>query len=827
MDTMSMDNKRGASNINNPPPLYEALTETQVNRCLQLCASATEDYLLESFPVFWGEWIASVEKREENARSNKEQIALAELIAHLKAGGSNCLQQFQRQLKQNYIDFSKQQLTVASGQERFSQNVGLSLVDNAELEETIAITSISHRADSQFAEVLWALHQRLALLNGGRKVDERSNPVSPIQLCDSLRRVLQELHLDARTKVLGYKQFEQGVIRPVTALYQSLNEALIAEGILPNLRYSAASGVSGSSSTDMDASDAAPQGDTDQTPQNTQQEMPVSEQNTAPERQGRRATDRAFEPLASDDPQQYQQGLVSAIRLLQTHLGGGSTGGAPTHPAGAGQPAGFASGGMATNASHGTHGGGFTGGVPTSFAANNSPAAVSALSGDGSAPMVGAIEVLQSQLATSAASMQELEVGDIQPLAVATVSEQLVAELEKQSPDGVCNDDMNTIELVGLVFAYILNDEQLPDSVKALLSYLHTPVLKLAFIDKEFFDNVDHPARLLLNQMAEAGSRWVGNDGSNQYNIFEKIKTTVFHVLEHFVNDVKVFAEALLEFSSYARNVSRRQELMEKRALEKARGEEKLREAKIRVNSDISACIDGKALPSPILLLLLLPWSDYLSFIILRYGADSDSYRQALAVADELLWCIEPKSLEADRVKQLEVQGDLLHTLQSGFETIGYEQNKSRKLIDAVSSLQRLALKSQQVEPAPDTMRNKLERMAADKAGQVKPEDQQVTPEEAQLIEKLKLIEFGTWLENDKGQRIKVAWYNHKTMHYMLVDQQGRKVSMLPARALAREMIAGKLRVIAGSAKPFFERALENIFQSLNARASDELLSQE
>src|SRR5690554_7472542 len=70
---------------------------------------------------------------------------------------------------------------------------------------------ISHRADSQFAEVLWALHQRLALLQGGDKIDERSNPVSPIQFCDNVRRVLQELKLDARTKVLGYKDRKSDV----------------------------------------------------------------------------------------------------------------------------------------------------------------------------------------------------------------------------------------------------------------------------------------------------------------------------------------------------------------------------------------------------------------------------------------------------------------------------------------------------------------------------------------------------------------------------------------------------------------------------------------
>jgi hypothetical protein len=783
-----MSTKQGVTSIGKSSG---TLPEAQIKRCLAQGESITGQYLQESLPAFWQAWVDSVEKRIEAARSNKEQVALAELGKLLQTRGPECLRQFQQYIRQGFAEFAKCELSVVSGQERFSQNMGLSLVDNSELEETIAITSISHRADSQFAEDLWALHQRLSLLHDGKKVDERSNPVSPIQLCDSLRRVLGELHLDVRTKVLGYKQFEQAVIKPVAALYQNINDALVAEGILPNLRYSAGGigAQQGSEVPEATGADAAPRAPSSAEPE------------ADPATPRRRATDKLFEPSASGDPQQYQQGLVSAIRLLQTHLGGAASNGA------------LAAGAVAG------------GGVPPRGAGRAS--ADTAEADAASAPVVGAIQLLQAQVSSDTQSLRQSEPETIEPQPVNAVTQQLEAELKEQGADNLHAEDMNTIELVGLVFAYILNDEQLPDSVKALLSYLHTPVLKLAFIDPGFFDDVDHPARLLLNEMAEAGSRWVSNDGSSQYNIFEKIKTTVFDVLSNFENDIKIFAEARIEFSSYARNVSRRQELMEKRALEKARGEERLREAKIKVNSDVSACIDGKDLPSPILLLLLLPWSDYLSFIILRYGAESGSYQKALAVARDVLWSVEPKLLEADRKRQLEIQADMLHTLQAGFETIGYEQSKARKLLDAVSSLQRLALKSQAPEPAPETMRQKLEKMAADKAGQVKQDDQEMTSEEQQLMEKLKLMEFGTWLESDTGQRMKVAWYNPKTLHYMLVDQQGRKLSMSSAKVLARSMVTGQLRVIAGSAKPFFERALENIYQSLNAKASGELLERE
>ena len=183
------------------------------------------------------------------------------------------------------------------------------------------------------------------------------------------------------------------------------------------------------------------------------------------------------------------------------------------------------------------------------------------------------------------------------------------------------------------------------DSVKALLSYLHTPFLKIAFIDKGFFEQPEHPARVLLNSLAEAGVRWVSNDGSDQYDIFTKIKTTVFRLLHEFKNDVRIFAELLIEFNAYTNNVARRQELMERRALEKAQGEEKLREAKLQVNHEVRSRTDNREMPSAILLLLLQPWSDYLSFVLLRYGDKSESWARALKAIDDLLWSLELKDL--------------------------------------------------------------------------------------------------------------------------------------------------------------------------------------
>lgn len=396
----------------------------------------------------------------------------------------------------------------------------------------------------------------------------------------------------------------------------------------------------------------------------------------------------------------------------------------------------------------------------------------------------------------------------------------MLEQITQQHQQGAVSlADMQTIDLVGMLFEYMLSDDNLPDTVKTLLSYLHTPFLKIAFIDKDFFEQPEHPARALMNSLAEAGARWVSNDGKDQHDIYLKIKVTVFQLLKEFKNDVAIFSELLLKFNTYTNNLVRRQALMERRVLEKVQGEEKLREAKVRVNQEVRKRIDQRAVPSALLLLLLQPWSDFLSFVLLRYGDATAHWKRALQVVDELLWSIQPKTLQADKNRLLKLQGPLTAALERGFETIGYDQSKGRKLVEAIAHLQKMALQSLQAQPASEPMRSKLENMAAEKAGGSVVAELPVTAEEKKIVESLKMIEYGTWFEFQGGRRLKVAWYNKKTQHYMLVDQQGKKVTLSAGLELAREMLAGRAKIIIGSTKPFFERALENIYQTLNERA--------
>lgn len=753
------------------------LNDPQVVQHLKHCRGLAVDYAQRVMPIFWREWCARLEDYADRARSNKDAMALFEYKRLLEASQHEIEDDVCQRLSNGFVKFKNKMLNTLTGEERFSGDM-LSLVEHSDLEETIAITSITHRADGYFAGQLWSLHQRMALLNGGEKIEEAGNPVSPVQFCEALRKSLLNLTLDNKTKIIGYKTFDKEVIGPLDELYEEINNYFIEQNLLPNLRYTA--NVDESPGEEASAQGEAAGGD-------------VPMRDGVPQR---RASDRLLSGMASPSDTQYQAGLYNAIRLLQGHLA---------------QQAAPSAGSSEGTSEPGVGGMSHQPGPGRPYSSEQ---------------LVDVLQHLQAQALTQSQALTSQNEGGLvtTPQSIQQVSQQMLEQIaaESDEPGTVDPGDLDTIDLVGLLFEYMLSDDNLPDSVKALLSYLHTPFLKMAFIDKDFFEQTDHPARVLLNSLAEAGARWVSNDGTSQYDMYNKIKTTVFRLLAEFKNDVRLFAEVLLEFNAYTHNLARRQELMERRALEKVQGEEKLREAKQKVNDEVRQRTDNRELPSAVLLLLLQPWSDYLSFVILRYGENSDSWRQCLTVMDELLWTLEPKTLQADKARQIEIQGDVIRALQTGFDNIGYDQGKGKKLLEAVASLQKMALQSRRPEPAPAPMRSKLESIAAEKAGHSRIKEEPVTEEEQKIVDNLKLIEFGTWFEYEGGRRLKVAWYNKRTLHYMLVDQQGRKVAMNSGLQLARDMIAGRTRVIAGSTKPFFERALENIYQQLNAKAGGE-----
>jgi len=645
----------------------------------------------------------------------------------------------------------------------------IALMNDGEVEEDLALSSIRKRAEVENAEQLWAMGQRMALLATGKKIEDSQLPLAPGCYCEALKKALSITDIQLAAKLVIYKLFDRQFIPQLTDLYRKANQQLIELDVLPNLNYQ----VEKAKGSDADRyTGAAPRV---RSMASGGQKIPVLQEVVA---SGHHSLSLPSQDLPS---REYQSQLMDSIQLLQQRL---VTGAAAYQVAPPGQP----------------------------------------------------LKYTERELVEAAVQLQQFdqvvaadilaEASQIKPLDIARARTNLVEQLKQithaEEPPPLGGDDVRTIDLVGMLFEYILNDEQIPDCVKALLSYLHTPFLKLAFSEADFFRHQEHPARLLLNAMAEAGSQWVSNDGSCQFDMLEQVRKTVRQVLDTEETDTRLFAGLLMTFSSYVQKVEMRIKLLEKRAMERARGEDRLIEVKQQVNREVHQRIAEKDIPSAMLLFFLQPWSDYMVHVLLRYGVDSEQWQQAVGLVEDMLWGLALSGSASEWRRWRQHYPWMESLIQSGFDMIGYDSDKALKLKRSIDRIYQLRERNLQPEVAPVDIRNKLVQMAERRAGE-RADLTRLSDREQTIIEKLRLMEFGTWFEFRDGRREKVAWFNPNTLQFLFVDQSGKRSGMKTGNELAKAMVNGELRMIGTSAKPLVERTMESIFSDLNELAQSKL----
>jgi hypothetical protein len=113
--------------------------------------------------------------------------------------------------------------------------------------------------------------------------------------------------------------------------------------------------------------------------------------------------------------------------------------------------------------------------------------------------------------------------------------------------------DRMTIEVVSMLFAFILEDDQIPESLRERIGRLQVPMLKAAILDPELMHRDDHPARQLLNRMSSAAMS-IDPASSQGRRLTAEVDRITQRILDDFDTDVSVFSSSLLEFERFLAN---------------------------------------------------------------------------------------------------------------------------------------------------------------------------------------------------------------------------------------------------------------------------------
>lgn len=266
----------------------------------------------------------------------------------------------------------------------------------------------------------------------------------------------------------------------------------------------------------------------------------------------------------------------------------------------------------------------------------------------------------------------------------------LLAQLQQQAGARatIGQVDDQVMNLVNLLFDFILEDRNLAPPMKALISRMQIPIIKVAVADKTFFTKGGHVARRLLNELATAAIGWTGSDETiGKDPLYQKIDTIIRQLNQDFDTDVAIFADLLADFSAFLEKEKKRAAVLERRTIDAEDGKAKAEVARITVALEIEIRTLGVQLPTVVSHLIEDAWSNVLFVTALKHGFEAEEWRVYLSVLDDLIWSVQtPKSLE-HRQSLIRLVPTLLKKLRSGLDTISYNPFEMSDLFKSLEKI--------------------------------------------------------------------------------------------------------------------------------------------
>lgn len=742
---------------------YQIQFQPLMNECRDIVLVYTNALLAELFSQADTALLDFAKKAESNELQNR----FFEAISEVQTKRPTLEKHFRASINSDFNDFwSKASSDESALTKNSGEPIKLELVDVIQMDETVATENMTSRTEINHAPQLYALGQRLAVINGGEMLKQNRLPACPHNLVSAFHEATTHLQISSKIRLIILALFNRCVLKQIGSLYDDLNNTLKDAGVLPHLRPTI---------TKSETIKGEP-------PEQTT----LAEESNSPEELGEELFTSILDLLGAK-----RRGLKANKR------GSSPSTAAPKRDAG---------------------------GKPTPTIKQEE--------------LVSAIQ--EQQQSGSANSSRPEATEDLLFIPNIEIDEQFLQRIKNtlvEERTNIYNSvshgqldtiDEDTIDLIGMLFEYMLNDPILPNVAKALISYLHTPYLKVTILDRSMLTNTQHISRRLLDNLVEAGSHWV--DESNlKRGIYPEMQIVVDRILNEFNEDLSLFDELFTNFRGKMQNFKQKSDILEKRAKEAAMGREKLNIAKLRAQQEIKARLHGAALPRPISDFLLQSWTDKLIFTLLRHpeGELSTDWKDALRLADDLVWVFEPKTTASDMTELAKLLPPLRQSIKDGLSSLGgYNIEQSRAIFDLLSTPESVTVITTTSQKPEENTAALIQKVGSKTLPTATTSDEDDIPEaERAMMSKIREVKFGTWFEiadRKPGtiKRVRLSWLSPLTSTCMFVDRAGIQTVIKPLRLLAQELIDGRTKLIEESSDPFVERTLHAIKRMLKKSLS-------
>jgi len=368
--------------------------------------------------------------------------------------------------------------------------------------------------------------------------------------------------------------------------------------------------------------------------------------------------------------------------------------------------------------------------------------------------------------------------------------------------------DGRTVDFVEMLFGAFLRDSNISASLKSLLLELQIPLIKVAMLDQQFFQNNKHPARKVLDTIAHVG---IGIEDSDN-TLYKTMKLIIEQLQTTFEQNLLSFNTALTALNrlkSIEEDKTGKQEEETQKAIYKEH-------ARQVILNELQKHTHKRVIQKELKPLILKQWSNIMYQRFVKHGKDSPEWNEAATLLKHMIYSVQPITSSVQWMLLNNDSENLIEEIRSLLDTANLSPASVDASISALRDIHiRLLENSEFFQESPDSEPDiSLQDVIAESEADM-PEEEEPRAQIARLPQDVKQ---GVWFEiyNGEGKaprRVKLSVVLFDEAKLIFVDRHGNKVIEKTASEFMDELNDKRSRIIADHS--IFNHALGQVINSI------------
>lgn len=260
-----------------------------------------------------------------------------------------------------------------------------------------------------------------------------------------------------------------------------------------------------------------------------------------------------------------------------------------------------------------------------------------------------------------------------------------------------------SLEVVALMIENIVNDSRLLQPVRDIVAMLESPLLRLVVFDQRFFSDKEHPARRLLQTIAERSAGYESEDNPAFIAFCQPLRQAVQELMHVPIESAEPFELTLDLLVPIWNDLQQRERDQHAEAVKTLMHAEQRNIEANAIGKGLRKRPDSMDVPESVLAFVEGPWAQVVAQVrVMAKVAEEDAPASAprlskraddyAALVADLYWSVCPDKVGKDTDRLLRLIPSLLNNLRAGLKTIDYPAKDASEFFDKLMTLHQRSL---------------------------------------------------------------------------------------------------------------------------------------